>query len=351
MPDAFARFEADYGARRISLLCNWRSNAELVRIQYLVARQIDQNVEEAEARADRQVGGDAAAIWEFASVEDEKTRLASWIADEVEAGSVRPHDVAILVRSRADEVEQEIAPALSKRGLRLRNAARNVGEIAIQDLLGEDLTAILLPLLRLGAAQRSAVDWNTALRNMQFLEAVDPADDLCQAQLQNRLSRFVRELRRLMQCVEPYDEAAGDVTRAAIDFVGVPVLRQAFPTYQREQDFARVRDGFVTLLRESCAEAGSWSEVLDEFEGLDQIALMTIHKSKGLEFHTMIFYGLDNRTWWSLQPNKGEEVNSFFVALTRAKQRAFFTLCTERGGPVAWMENVIAPAGVRRVKL
>jgi superfamily I DNA/RNA helicase len=107
----------------------------------------------------------------------------------------------------------------------------------------------------------------------------------------------------------------------------------------------------VTLLRESCAEAGGWSGVLDEFEGLDQIALMTIHKSKGLEFHTMIFYGLDNRTWWSLQPNKGEEVNSFFVALTRAKQRAFFTLCTERGGPVAWMENVIAPAGVRRLKL
>jgi superfamily I DNA/RNA helicase len=86
-------------------------------------------------------------------------------------------------------------------------------------------------------------------------------------------------------------------------------------------------------------------------EGLDQIALMTIHKSKGLEFHTMIFYGLDNQTWWSLQPNRREEVNSFFVALTRAKQRAFFTLCTERGGPVGWIENLIAPAGVRRVKM
>ncbi len=76
---------------------------------------------------------------------------------------------------------------------------------------------------------------------------------------------------------------------------------------------------------------------------------MTIHKSKGLEFHTMIFYGLDNQTWWSLMPNRIEELNSFFVAFTRAKQRAFFTLCTGRGGPVAWIENLLAPGGVHRV--
>jgi superfamily I DNA/RNA helicase len=77
---------------------------------------------------------------------------------------------------------------------------------------------------------------------------------------------------------------------------------------------------------------------------------MTIHKSKGLEFHTMIFYGLDNRTWWSLTPNRMEELNSFFVALTRAKQRAFFTLCMERGQPLGWIEDILAPAEVHRVR-
>ena len=35
---------------------------------------------------------------------------------------------------------------------------------------------------------------------------------------------------------------------------------------------------------------------------------MTIHKSKGLEFHTMIFYGLDNQTWWSPTPDRMEEL-------------------------------------------
>ena len=68
--------------------------------------------------------------------------------------------------------------------------------------------------------------------------------------------------------------------------------------------------GFVTLLKECAEHSSSWTEALDEFEGIG-VALMTVHKSKGLEFHTMIFYGLDNQTWWSLTPQRGEELNTF----------------------------------------
>ncbi len=76
---------------------------------------------------------------------------------------------------------------------------------------------------------------------------------------------------------------------------------------------------------------------------------MTIYKSKGLEFHTMIFFGLDNRTWWSLQNGGGEEMNSFFVAFTRARQPAFFLFCRERGRAFEWLEALLEPVGVRRV--
>jgi superfamily I DNA/RNA helicase len=76
---------------------------------------------------------------------------------------------------------------------------------------------------------------------------------------------------------------------------------------------------------------------------------MTIHKSKGLEFHTIIFFGLDMQTWWSLSPGREEELNSFFVAFTRAMQRAFFSYCRERGQAIVWLENVLLPAGLDRV--
>lgn len=349
MPDAFAQFEQHFGADRISLISNWRSHRDLVQIQHVIASRIDPNVEEPQARADRLVDGDVAAIWEFASQEEESECLAEWIGREVDAGNVEPHDVAILVRMRADEVEAQLSPAFAERSLRLRNVARNVGDIAIQDLLGEDLSQILLRLLRLGAASRSPDNWNAALRDLYFLEAIDFTDEASQQGVQQRLQTFVREMRRTLKRLDPVPESAAEAAQAALDFIGSQVIRQVFPSYQRQPDFDRVWNGFTLLLQESLQDAETWSVALDEFEGLGQIALMTIHKSKGLEFHTMIFYGLDSQTWWSLKPDRAEELNSFFVALTRAKQRAFFTLCTARGQPVAWIENLLAPAGVRRI--
>lgn len=252
---------------------------------------------------------------------------------------------------RADAVEAQLSPAFEARHVRLRNVARNLGDIAIQDLLGEDLTQVLLRLLRLGATTRSPANWNAALLDLQFLEAVDLADESGQERLQQRLQVFVRGVRRALRRLHPVPGSATEAARTILDFVGQQTFRRAFPSYQRQADFDRACNGFLMLLQECLEHADSWSDALDEFEGLGQIAIMTIHKSKGLEVHTMIFYGLDNQTWWSLTPNRMEELNSFFVAFTRAKQRAFFTLCFDRGQPVAWIEALLARAGVRRVRL
>ena len=351
MPDAFAQFERRFRAQRISLISNWRSHKDLVTIQHVIASKIDPHVEEPQARADRLVDGDVAAIWEFATQEEEGDCLAEWVEREVADGNVEPHDLAVLVRMRADDVEDQLSSAFAKRHLRLRNVARTVGDIAIQDLLSEELTLILLRLLRLGAADRSPENWTAALLDLQFLEAVDVRDDAGQRRQQDRLERFVHEMRSTFKNLHPVPESVAEAANAALSFLGPEVLRRAFPSYQRDSDYDRVWNGFLLLLKESVLHAATWSGALDEFVGLGQVALMTIHKSKGLEFHTMIFYGLDKKTWWSLQPKRMEELNSFFVALTRAKQRAFFTFCTDRGQPVTWIERLLAPAGVQRAPL
>lgn len=87
-----------------------------------------------------------------------------------------------------------------------------------------------------------------------------------------------------------------------------------------------------------------WDEVLDRFEGKGQIPLMTIHKNKRMEFRPVVFFGLDGQSWWSLKLNKAEEMNSFFVALTTAEQRVFFTCCAERGQRIGWLEELLGDA-------
>lgn len=349
MPDAFTQFDETYDPRRISLLSNWRSHEDLVRIQHVIAQRLDPDAEYPQAQAERVVDGDIAAIWRFPDADSEHENLAAWIAREVAAGTLEPHDVAILVRMYANNVEEDLAPAFAARDLRLRNVARLIGDISIQDLLGEDLTALLLPLMRLGASPKSPQDWDLAQRNMQFLHGLDPADEDVLGKAQRALQDFVRTLRRTMRETDPDPASTRETAYSTLEFFGAPLIRQAFPAYKRQQDFDRVWNGFVELLAECSANADSWQGLLDEFDGKGQVPLMTIHKSKGLEFHTMIFLGLDNKSWWSLKPNKKEELNTFFVAFTRAKQRAFFTLCTERGGAITWIERLLAPAGVSRV--
>lgn len=349
MNDAFDQFESDFTARRITLLSNWRSHEDLVRIQHEIARRIDSNVEQVQAKRAREIEGAVSAIWQFQRAIDENAYLAEWVSQEVQSGRVEPHDIAILIRMKADEVEKEIAPAFADRDLRIRNEARTVGDIQIQELLSEELCSVFLPLLRLGTSSRDPDNWALAQQLYMFLEAADVDNELMQARLLERLEAFVRRLREELAQRQPSSSTAGELADMLLDFVGVSALRTAFPAYQRERDFERVWNGFITLLKE-CAEYGNnWSEVLDEFEGVGQVTLMTVHKSKGLEFHTMIFYGLDNQSWWSLTPQKSDELNAFFVALTRAKQRAFFSQCMERGRAIGWIEKLLAPAGVQSI--
>lgn len=349
MDNAFDQFENDFDAKRITLLSNWRSHEDLVRIQHAIARRIDSDVEEAQAQAVREIEGDVSSIWQFQSNDDEKNYLAEWVSREVRSGNVEPHDVAILIRMRAEQVEDEIAPSFSAQHLRIRNVSRSVGEIQIQDLLGEDLIEIFLPLLRLGATKRTPQNWTLAQQSYLSLNAADPDNDLAQTKLLVQLELFVCNLRKELANCEPSSDSAEEIAGILLEFVGYSVLRQSIPSYRRKMDFERVWNGFVILLKECAEHSSSWTEVLDEFEGIGQVALMTVHKSKGLEFHTMIFYGLDNQSWWSLTPQRGEELNTFFVAFTRAKQRAFFSQCMERGSAIGWIQQLLAPAGVETI--
>lgn len=346
MPDAFGQFQQAYAARRIPLLSNWRSHEDLVAIQHVIAQRLDPEVELPDARGERQIDGNIAAVWDFPDAQTERETLAAWVSTEVETGVVKPHDVAILVRIYANSVEDDLSPAFAEHGLRLRNLARDLDGSSIQDILSEDLTGLLLPLLRLGAFPRSAADWDISQRNLNFLHGIDPNDHAAHERQQRSLQELVRKLRQQMREHPPNLETARAVAITARDYWTIGLIRQAFPAYRRQQDFDRAWNGFSALLVECAGAIDDWPGVLDEFQGIGQVPLMTVHKSKGLEFHTMIFYGLDNRTWWSLKPNNREDLNVFFVALTRAEQRAFFTLCRERGGPINWLEQLLLPAGV-----
>lgn len=342
MKNAFDTFAERCAAVRVSLLLNWRSHEDLVAIQYLIARELDPEVEHPVARRNRTVDGNVCAIWRFDTKEQELEELSAWIESEIEAG-LPPENLAILVRMKADDVEQELAPILAEHNVVLRNLARMVGEISIQEVLVEELTEAVLPFMKLGYSRRNPEAWADAQDQIRLLNSVDDDDDVALQKLNSRTESIAKAVRVFMRENDPAPDTVRGLLRLIMDAIGIAAIRAATPAYQRHGEFDRVYDGLSTLLAECAEEAADWSGMIDRLTGKGQVPLMTIHKSKGMEFHTMIFLGFD-QGWWSLKPQANEEISSFFVAFTRAEQRAFFCSCQQRGARIAWLEDILGDA-------
>lgn len=62
----------------------------------------------------------------------------------------------------------------------------------------------------------------------------------------------------------------------------------------------------------------------------EDFPIMTIHKSKGLEYEEIYFLGLEDSAFWSFNKQPEEDKSAFFVALSRAKSYLIFTYCKLR---------------------
>jgi superfamily I DNA/RNA helicase len=71
-------------------------------------------------------------------------------------------------------------------------------------------------------------------------------------------------------------------------------------------------------------------EALGRFGEDNAVRIMSVHKSKGLEFHTVVGIGIENQCFFN---SDDVERSVFFVLISRAKERLFLTCCKERPRP------------------
>ena len=115
-----------------------------------------------------------------------------------------------------------------------------------------------------------------------------------------------------------------------VDIVGKTVFINTYSQYY-SGDFL---DSTVERLGQALSDINQGNqtpkEQIDELCGEGIIPAMTVHRSKGLEFDTVIFLGLEDSSWWSFSNQPEEEKKSFFVAFSRAIQRVYFTFSDVR---------------------
>lgn len=344
--DIFERFEADFAAERKPLRFNYRSRPELVRIQHTLALALDGASVPAKAKRGVASEGEHCAILEFDSERDEADYLARFIRRGLDEG-MSPRDFVLLVRQRANQLEDALTPVFANYDLILRNEARTVQNVAIQDLMTEPLVDFVMSFLKLGAAETAPTHWNRCLSLLSPLRGIDASEADRYRELQEELAAFHEKLRRQMGA-RPRDCHLAATVRAVVDFAPADAIRSSVPQYRQGDWFANVLSGLTRFAEECARNAPGWQDLFETFDGIHHVPLMTIHKSKGLEYHTVLFVGLDDAAYWSMDRDPQEGLATFFVAFSRARDRAFFTYCPARAGrdKVEIIYRLLQTAGV-----
>lgn len=348
MDDPFAAFDADFGAKRTPLYNNYRSSPDLVRIQHVLAQALDAKAVAPLSKTSAKISGASCAIWDFTTPAIEADRLATFVASEMAAYQLSPRDFVLLVRQKPADYAAVLEPAFLKVGLPLRNEAAIVGKVALQELLAEEASIFLILMLRLATTKRAGRHWTQCQDALASLWGIATDGEGATAALAEEIDAFARDL--IARHPAPVRSAAQarSLVDEVLDFIGRARLIAVHPAYAQGDWFAKIIEACALHLALSCAGQESWTAALDAYEGVHAVPLMTIHKSKGLEYHTVVFVGLDDGAWWSFAGDQVEATAGFFVAFTRAKQRVAFTYCAQRGArtKIATLYNLLNAAGV-----
>lgn len=319
MINIFNVFQTDFGVPRLCLVRNYRSAPELVRIQHIIAQALETGTPPAEASKIDTAG--SCVLTEFSTPEDEAEHLAMLIEQGIREEGKKVRDFCILVRQRTGDMIEALKTALASRGIRLRD------ESQLQDLLSEPAIKFILAILRLATRPRDAEAWDILTSEVAAIFGLDENDDA---------SKIEQEAKRLLQHARDAMGAGQAISRLPselIAMVGESEFRSVYHQYRRGSYLKDTIDNLAEALQASFSTYTTVREAVDDLVGINVVPAMTIHKSKGLEFHTVIFLGLEDSQWWAFSSQADEEKRGFFVAFSRAIARVYFTFSDVRDGP------------------
>jgi superfamily I DNA/RNA helicase len=189
---------------------------------------------------------------------------------------------------------------------------------------------MLVDVLRLAATKRAPTSWANTLDILRKISGGDSEES--QRQIERALSKFIKRLRSLLKRVGSKSQDIHEILAEIVSFVGREAFHALHPQYAQGDYFSTTITQLVSYLS-GFRKSMEWDEALDELEGTNAVPIMTIHKSKGLEYYTVVFVGFEDSAFWNFHKKPTEETCTFFVAFSRAKIRVIFTFCEHRAKP------------------
>lgn len=349
--DAMGRFSKSFDAARYDLEWNFRSSAELVRIQHGVGSRLQPDSVHQQSRILVEDEAFPLHVWRFADQESQAKYIAHCLDYDIKNAGLRASDFAILARQKVADLAAPLSSAMNDRGLVLRNDDQRFGVFARQDLLKNEISRLLLGLWRLALSPKGDIEvWNEvhSLVCQIALGETLPSDDPRAPDLISRIARTLASW-----CIEnDAHSSAGQLIAQICSLLPVHEMVQFVRLKHRGDSLNLITDALTLLVQNHALPGSSWLQVLSEIEGTDSVSLMTIHRSKGLEYHTVFVVGFDDRQWWSYEKDPHESLAVFFVGLSRAARRIVLTRTDQEpnSGPTEELYAMLKNAGAEELR-
>lgn len=318
----FQSYAEDFDAHPFNLYQNFRSKPRLRRIQNAMVRVMDPPA----ALDDADLSGDAGEVevLRFDNDDDEAEALADFVRGWIDDYGVNPSEIAVLVSKQQNLYCQKLRAALDAKGVPYRD------EDSTQNLASEPVANLIVDFLLVAAGQRQPGPFQRLLEHVVFGHGLDQESEY---RARSRWNRFIATVRQRL-ATEEADLADIDDLRTIVnellDIVGRDTVVSLSSEYAQGDYLQQQIDATIDRTHSLLADGDDSTAALASFSGDRALRIMSIHKSKGLEFDTVVVLGVESQTFWG---DPDAERSAFFVGISRAKRRLYMTVCEKREQP------------------
>ena len=326
-PDIFPDYIQDFNSNEYQLLMNHRSVPKLVEFQKEVHQILNSNHSSIQTNNYPEFQEGEITLFEFENESLEAELIANDIESKIQGG-IRPSEICILAK--------QLITTLSSKGIKARI------ENEYQELLKDPTCNLLLDLISCSQGKRDPLIWENISNFYGNINGIDEfTDELILAKSYKEIDNIVSDITYLISNFIPNEESMLKLIDCIIEKIDEKRIISNFSTYNGKSDLDIIVKNFSKLLyKEYSQTQGEWLDIVSSFKGENSIPIMTIHKSKGLEYEAVYFLGLEDSAFWSFNDQPEEDKSAFFVALSRAKSYLIFTYCKLRNNRLQNNRNI-----------
>lgn len=324
--NVFESYILDFKATEYMLTMNHRSAPRLLEIQKIVNLYLQDTPFEPIPSPKWTKDEGVAELWYSENSSIESKQVAEKISQFVHHQQIPHRDICIILKQNVQKFSVELIDELKKENIEARN------ESEFQDLLKEDIVQLILHTIRSALDVRNSDSWVHILEARMFFEGQSGSlssvvVDKVRKEFKLILNNLKNKLVRISE-----EEELNEVLIEIIECYDIYKLKTYYPQYSQGEYMEILLVQTSSHLFRYYSECKDWLDAIASFEGENSIPIMTIHKSKGLEFNAVFFIGFDDYSFWKFSEQKEEDTCTFFVGLSRAKKYLYFTFSETRFG-------------------